>query len=158
MSRPAVARLAVGCAVLAALTTAGGCGRKTAPKPPQLVAPRPVTAVALSAQPTGVEVSWDRSTDYVDGSRMTDLGGFLVERQEFGPEFREIARVEVTDRGRFRQQKRFEYLDEDMMPGTTYHYRVVAFTLDGYYSASSGVATITWSPPETAPPPSTPSE
>ena len=150
-----------GVALLMGLVTAAtvaGCGRKTVPRPPAMVAPQAVTSVALTVRPTGVEIGWDRSTKYVDGSRMTDLGGFLVERQSFSTEFHEIARVPVTDRGRFRQAPRFEHLDEDVTPGMTYHYRVVAFTLDGYYSAPSGAAAITWSPADTAPAAATPHE
>ncbi len=153
MTRQAGVALLVG---LATMATVAGCGRKTLPRPPALVAPQPVTSVALSERPTGVEIGWDRSTKYADGSRMTDLGGFIVERQSFSTEFHEIARVPITDRGRFRQARRFEHLDEDVTPGMMYHYRVVAFTLDGYYSAPSGAAAITWSPPDTAPTAATP--
>lgn len=158
MTRQAGVALLVGFAALAAVTDMAGCGRKTPPRPPQLVAPLPVTSLALSVRPTGIEIGWDRSTKYLDGSRMTDLGGFLVERQSFSAEFREIARVPVTDRGRFRQTQRFTHLDEDVTPDMMYHYRVVAFTLDGYYSAPSSAAAITWVPPEPAPASSTRNE
>jgi len=152
MTRRTSAALLVGLIVVA---TVAGCGRKTLPRPPAMVAPQTVTSVALSVRPTGIEIGWDRSTRYVDGSRMTDLGGFIVERQSFSTEFHEIARVPVTDRGRFRQAKRFEHLDEDVTPDMMYHYRVVAFTLDGYYSAPSGAAAITWVRPDAAATPAT---
>jgi hypothetical protein len=135
------------------LTLAGACGRKTAPRPPELVAPRSPNSLALRSETDGVEVSWDRSERYVDGSRMEDLAGFAVERQSLSAEFREITRVIVDDRGRFQQKKRFSYVDRDVMPTMTYHYRVVAFTTDGYYSAPSGAAAITWSPPASNPTP-----
>jgi hypothetical protein len=129
------------------------CGRKTNPKPPELVAPRPVSELALRSVADGVEVTWARPTQYVDGSSMEDLGGFLVERSRNNEPFGEHARVEVTDRGRFQKAKRFTYVDRAVVEDVTYHYRVVAFTTDGYYSADSGVATIDWTPPASSPTP-----
>jgi hypothetical protein len=129
------------------------CGRKTNPKPPELVAPRPVGELALSSTAEGVALRWSRPTEYVDGSSMEDLGGFVIERSRYNSPFRELARVPVTDRGRFQKRKRFEYVDRSVMEGASYHYRVVAFTTDGYYSADSGAATITWSPPGPSPTP-----
>jgi hypothetical protein len=132
-----------------------GCGRKTDVKPPQLVAPRTVTEVSLSTKPDGIEVGWSRPTEYVDGTTMEDLNGFVVERSRNNEAFRELARVPVTDRGRFQKAKRFEYLDKALTEGTTYHYRVVAFTTDGYYGAPSGAATLTWDGPHAAASPGT---
>ena len=57
----------------------------------------------------------------------------------------------VTDRGRFQNAKRFDYLDTKLLPGATYHYRIVAYTTDNYYSSPSGAAEITWSPPGSTP-------
>lgn len=132
------------------------CGRKTAPRPPELVAPRPVTRFALNSLGEGVQLRWTRPTEYVDGSTMEDLAGFVVERSRENQPFGEYARVPVTDRGRFQKAKRFEYLDRTVTPGTTYHYRIVAFTADGYYSVASGAATISWTPPSPTPAPSVP--
>ena len=123
------------------------CGRKTDVRPPELVAPRPVAELALTTLAEGVELRWARPTAYVDGSRMEDLAGFVVERSKESEPFDELGRLAVGDRGRFQKVKRFEYLDRTVVPGATYHYRIVAFTADGYYSAASGAGTITWSPP-----------
>jgi hypothetical protein len=142
-----------GALLLVLLALAGACGRKTAPRPPELVAPRPVGEVALSSRADGVEVAWTRPTRYVDGSTMPDLGGFAIERQSFSTDFHEVARVPVTDRGRFQQATRFTWVDREVRPTMTYHYRVVAFTTDGYYSAPSGAAAITWAPPAASPTP-----
>ena len=117
------------------------------PKPPQLVAPKAVQELSLSTQSQGILVRWSRPTEYVDGTGMDDLGGFVVERNRYNSKFEEIARVPVTDRGRFQKAKRFDYLDTQLLPGAVYHYRVVAFTTDLYYSAPSDAAEITWSPP-----------
>lgn len=137
--------------VLALTLAVPACGRKTAPKPPQLVAPRTVEELSLATQSGGILVRWSRPTEYVDGTGMEDLGGFVVERNRYNSDFEEIARVPVTDRGRFQKAKRFDYLDTKLLPGATYHYRIVAYTTDGYYSAPSGAAEITWNPPGSTP-------
>ncbi len=136
--------------VLALGLVAPACGRKTLPKPPQLVAPRAVEELSLATQSGGILVRWSRPTEYVDGSGMEDLGGFVVERNRYNSSFEEIARVPVTDRGRFQKAKRFDYVDTKLLPGATYHYRIVAYTTDGYYSSPSGAAEITWNPPGSA--------
>lgn len=129
------------------------CARKTDVKPPQMVAPHMVTEVSLTTLPDGVAVRWSRPTKYVDGTTMEDLGGFVVERSRNNEPFEERGRVLVTDRGRFQKAARFDYADTAVTDGTTYHYRIVAFTTDGYYSAPSGAATITWEPPHSSPSP-----
>ena len=129
------------------------CGRKTMPKPPQLVAPTAVQELSLATQSNGILVRWSRPTEYVDGTRMEDLGGFVVERNRYNSKFEEIARVPVTDRGRFQKAKRFDYVDTQLLPGAVYHYRIVAFTSDGYYSTPSDAAEITWNPPGASPAP-----
>ncbi len=142
--------------VLLAMAAAAviACGRTTDVKPPQLVAPHVVTEVSLTTLADGVAVRWSRPTTYVDGTTMEDLGGFVVERSRNNQQFAELARIPVTDRGRFQKATRFEHVDHAVMQGTTYHYRVVAFTTDGYYSAPSGAATITWDPTQTSASPS----
>jgi hypothetical protein len=132
------------------------CGRKTMPKPPQLVAPRAVQELSLATQSGGILVRWTRPTEYVDGTGMEDLAGFVVERNRYNSNFEEIARVPVTDRGRFQKAKRFDYVDTQLLAGATYHYRIVAFTSDGYYSSPSGAAEITWNPPGSTPAAGTP--
>ena len=139
--------------LLALALVAPACGRKTMPKPPQLVAPKPVQEISLATQKNGILVRWSRPTEYVDGSSMEDLGGFVVERNRYNSKFEEIARVPVTDRGRFQKAKRFDYIDSQLLEGATYHYRIVAYTTDGYYSVPSDAGEITWSPPS-APAPS----
>ena len=121
-----------------------GCGRKTiAPRPPEDVLPRPLTNLAASNLADGVQLSWGRPQLYANGERMTDLGGFVVERAT-GDElqYQTIATLEVTDRDRFRQIKRFKHLDRDVTVGVAYRYRVVSFTLDRYFSPPSNPVTI----------------
>jgi hypothetical protein len=140
-------------ALLGALLALATCGRKTMPKPPQLVAPKAVQELSLATQSQGILVRWSRPTEYVDGTGMDDLGGFVVERNRYNSKFEEVARVPVTDQGRFQKAKRFDYLDKELLPGAIYHYRVVAFTTDHYYSSPSDAAEITWNPPSASPAP-----
>jgi len=142
--------LPIGVACLVLALGGGACGRKTMPKPPQLVAPKPVQELSLATQSTGILVRWSRPTEYVDGAEMKDLDGFVVERNRYNSNFEEIARVPVTDQGRFQRAKRFDYLDTQLLPGAVYHYRIVAFTTDRYYSTPSDAAEITWNPPGSA--------
>ncbi len=129
--------------LLPLFTTA--CGRKAAPRPPEDVVPRSLTDLAASNVPEGVQLSWSRPRLYADGTRMTDLGGFVIERAA-GPEpdaaFARIAVLDVTDRDRFRQVKRFRHLDREVTPGVAYRYRVVSFTVDRYFSAPSNAVTL----------------
>jgi len=84
-------------------------------------------------------ITWERPTTYADGSKMEDLAGFRVLRaradeERSGAAFQELGSVPVLDREKFRKVKRFRYLDRQAPRPGAYLYRVVAFTLDGYYS------------------------
>jgi predicted small lipoprotein YifL len=134
------------CAFVAALLVAGvlACGRKAPLRPPEDVAPKRIADLSASNAGEGIQLAWSRPRVYADGEAMQDLGGFIVERAE-GREpqatFRRITVLDVNDRDRFRQLKRFRYTDRDVLTGATYQYRVVSFTLDRYFSAPSNVVT-----------------
>ncbi len=137
---------------LAAAGALPGCGRKGAVKPPQLVVPAPIEDLAAGNQVEGVALTWSRPTDYADGTRMNDLGGFTVQRAAGGTtSFSTIATLPVTDRERFRQVKRFRTADAAVDAGVTYRYRVVSFTVDGYASAPSNIASVTRQVPAPTP-------
>jgi hypothetical protein len=107
--------------------------------------PKTITDLSAGNVADGVQLSWSRPRIYADGTRMTDLGGFVIERAEGAAPrapFKRIARLEVTDRDRFRQIKRFRHVDHDTTVGTQYQYRVVSFTIDRYFSAPSNVVTV----------------
>jgi predicted small lipoprotein YifL len=129
--------------VLAALLP--GCGRKAPPRPPEDVLPRPIPDLGASNVADGIRLSWGRPSLYADGTRMTDLAGFVIERAvgtEARTAFTRLDTVEVSDRDRFRQIKSFQYVDHDTAAGTTYQYRVVSFTLDRYFSSPSNSVTV----------------
>ena len=137
--------LPVACCLLPFL--AAGCGHTAPPLAPEDVAPRQLADLAASNAADGIQLSWSRPHLYANGTRMTDLGGFLVERATNGAlTYQRIAELTVTDRDRFRQVKRFKHLDRDVTPGVAYRYRVVSFTVDRYFSAPSNAVTIERTP------------
>lgn len=76
---------------------------------------------------------------------MEDLAGFVIERaagSEPRAAFVRLIVLEVSDRERFRQIKRFQHLDDGTLAATSYQYRVVSFTLDRYFSEPSNVVTV----------------
>lgn len=132
-------QLAVWAAVCLCLLLA--CGRKGVPRPAVEVLPETIRDAAARATAEGIEVSWERPRRYTGGDKMRDLGGFWVQRATGpGAPFETVATIEVTDRERFQQTKRFRWIDAAVKPDETYQYRVVSFTLDRYVSAPSNVA------------------
>jgi hypothetical protein len=129
-------------ALTATLALTSGCGRVTDVKPPQLVAPEAIEKLAAENERKGIRLSWERPNEYVDGSAMHDLAAFRIERSFGDGPFLPLKKVEVTDRDRFRQIRRFRLMDEGVEPDQHYRYRVVSFTLDGHVSAPSNVAEI----------------
>lgn len=136
---PATGRLLCSVLLISVTATAlAGCGRRGAPRPPEDV--RPQTILDLRAQPGdgGIKLSWGRPEAYIDGSRMRDLGYFEVQRASGESHaFERIERIEVTDRDRFRQLRRFTYEDRNVDRGRRYRYRVISSTTDRYVSAPS---------------------
>jgi len=128
-------------AFLLIFTLLTSCGRKAPVHPPEDVLPQRITDLSAASSGDGIQLSWSRPQLYVDGSRMTDLGGFVVERSAPQAAFERLAVLEVNDQQRFRQIKHFKHVDRDTMVGTAYSYRVVSFTLDRYFSEPSNIAT-----------------
>jgi hypothetical protein len=135
--------------VLLSVSFLVGCGRKTIVRPPELIAPEPVNDLALEAQTKGLVLRWGRVQKSVGGEDLDDLAGFVVLRAEQDAqgktgEFAEVATIPVEDRDRFRKNKKFTYTDERLAIGALYRYRVLAFTLDGYYGGASNTVEIVW--------------
>jgi hypothetical protein len=128
--------------LLCVLALFGGCGRKTPVKPPELAAPETIDGLDAANQSSGIRLGWPRPRTYADGSTMFNLAGFRLERAQNGTDFALIAELPVTDRDRFRQIRRFRYLDRDVVENVEYRYRLFSFTLDRYVSAPSNVAQI----------------
>jgi hypothetical protein len=131
-------------AILLALSLVS-CGRKAPPRPPEDILPKTISDLKATNVPEGIQLSWSRPVMYADGTRMTDLAGFVIERA-VGTEpravFQRVSTLEVRDRDRFRQIKHFQYVDRDTVPAMTYQYRVVSSTLDRYFSKPSNLVTV----------------
>jgi len=144
-------RSRVGTLMVLALSLAlPACGRKTPIRPPELAAPERISNLTASNIAEGIQLSWQRPTKYADGTRMTDLGGFRVDRSAPGVPFATVATVPVTDQERFRQERRFRWVDPDTQVGSIYQYRVASFTTDGYVSEPSDIITVERSIPTPA--------
>jgi len=135
-------------AALLAVLLLAACGNKTPPLPPEVVSPREPTNLAGTPTTGGVLLVFRRPTETVGGRRMNDVGGFLIERSaEDGVQFVQIGDFQLTDEQRYRQDRRLEWTDATAVPGETYLYRVIAYTLDGYHSTPAGPIKVTFTPP-----------
>jgi hypothetical protein len=131
------------CAVVAIAAVGDGCGRKSAPHPPEDVLPETIEDLEATPVAAGIDLSWSRPRRYTGGDRMPDLGGFEVHRADApGAPFETVATIQVTDLERFQQTKRFHHLDIGVQAGERYLYRVVSFTLDRYVSAPSNIVSV----------------
>jgi hypothetical protein len=130
------------------------CGRRSIPKPPELVAPQAITDLRAENQRDGVMLVWGRPAKHVDGAVLLELGGFIVERApgDGSVGFQLLTTIELNDRERFRQAKSFRYLDSEPQVGRSYLYRVVAATDDGYKSEPSNAVALTREIPPAAMP------
>lgn len=59
--------------------------------------------------------------------------------------------MQVPDRDKLRQQKRFSFVDESALMGEAYRYRVLSATMDGYFSTPSNVVEIVRQAPAATP-------
>ena len=143
----------------AALALAGAllaaCGNKTNLRPPAQVQPQAATALVAASAKDGVLLTWHRPTQYTGGSRMSDLGGFDIERApgDGTGNYARIGQMVLDDQKRFRPQRELSWTDTTAVPGTRYRYRVIAFTLDDYRSAPAGPVSVTFDPSKAPPPP-----
>ena len=133
------------------IATSLSCGRKTAVRPPDLIAPQTIQEISAVNKDAGIEISWKRPTRYVDGSHMLDLAAFRIERKRPCCGFRHIQTITVEDRQRFRRKKRFRHLDATVDLGEAYSYRIIAITLDGFESDAGEAVFIRRRPPESSP-------
>ena len=118
------------------------CGHKGALRAPEDCAPQAIGDLSASNVDEGIRLTWSRPKAYTDGSRMEDLGTFVIERSVGTAPFERQASLPVTDRDRFRKATRFRHLDPSVSPGGQYRYRVVSFTVDDYASAPSNIVSI----------------
>jgi len=130
------------CVTFASLLLFAACGLKADPRGVDQVRPKTITSLASQVAADGVHLEWQRPATYLNGGRMDDLGGFLVFRGLPGQQAEKIGEIGVSDRERFRPEKKFQYVDKSVTKGSTYYYRVISYTLDQYFSFPSNQVTV----------------
>jgi hypothetical protein len=131
-------------AAVVLLIAAWGCGKKGDPRPPELATPKTITGLRARSAPAGIILTWDRPTEYVDGTALKDLGSFVIFRKEVSQScpdcpvpYRQLTTVFVEDRDKFAQKRQYRYDDREVRPKAIYRYRVSSQLLDGSLSAPS---------------------
>jgi hypothetical protein len=130
-----------------------GCGKKGDPRAPELATPRVIENLTARSVPDGVALTWSRPTEYVDGSQIKDLVGFVIYRKDISPacvdcpvSYKPLTTVDVEDQERFVKQKQYRYVDEQVQDKMTYRYRVSSELRDGSLSGPSNEVEITRGP------------
>ena len=118
--------------MLLSIAVVVGCGVRTAPRPPEDTAPKPPAELDARLDETGVRLRWERPSQAVDGDRLYDLAGFVVERRSEGAEFIVFDRIQVDDNDRIRPQQSFTIEDPSPPTGLVL-YRVRSVAADGQH-------------------------
>jgi hypothetical protein len=132
---PVVARRCAAALVASALL-AVACGVRTPPRPPEDTQPRVATDLAAKRDGETVHLDWERPSTSMDGHRLADLTGFLIERRSGDGAFTIIADVPADTAHRLRPRKHYDYSDPTPPPGAT-EYRIICYASDGQRSAPS---------------------
>jgi len=112
------------------------CGVRTPPRPPEATQPRVATDLAAKHDGDAVRLEWERPSESMDGQRLADLTGFLVERRAGDGAFTIIADVPADTEHRLRPRKHYDYVDRAPPVGTL-EYRIVCYAADGQRSLPS---------------------
>ena len=133
------------------LLVGAACGVRTAPRPPEDSAAEAPDNFKVQAGARGIELSWKRVERSVDGQRLYDLAGFIVERRLGDePAFDVIATISVVDNDRIRSQQKFEFRDASP-PSGRLAYRVRAYTEDGERGEATAIVAVESDEPSTIP-------
>ena len=135
------------------LISGSACGKKGDPRAPELATPQTIKNLTARAAQTGVVLTWSRPTEYVDGSEIKDLAGFVIFRKDLSPScldcpvpYRTLTTVMVEDREKFVKQKQYRFVDEEVRAQTVYRYRIASQLTDGSLSQPSNEVEITRGP------------
>jgi hypothetical protein len=130
-----------------------GCGKKADPRAPELATPQVIDNLNARSVANGVALTWRRPTEYVDGSELKDLAGFLIYRKDISPTcpdcpvpYRPLTTLDVEDQEKFVKQKQYRYVDEEVQDRMTYRYRVSSQLKDGSLSQPSNEVEISRGP------------
>lgn len=137
-------------ALFAIVAALAACGKKADPRAPELATPTTITNLTARSDPGGIALTWSRPTQYVDGSALKDLAGFVIFRKEISPScpdcpvpYRQLTTVGVEDREKFVQKKQYRYDDQEVLPKAVYRYRISSQLIDGSLSAPSNEVEVT---------------
>jgi hypothetical protein len=129
---------------LALLTLAFACGKKGDPRPPELAIPTTISNLSARSGPASIALTWNRPTEYVDGTELKDLASFVIFRKELSQScpdcpvpYRQLTTVNVEDQQKFVKRKQYRFDDQDVRPKAIYRYRVSSQLFDGTLSAPS---------------------
>jgi len=133
------------------LVVAGSaCGKKGDPRAPELATPKLITNLAARPVADGVALTWNRPTEYVDGSEIKDLASFVIFRKEISKScldcpvpYRQLTTVNVEDREKFARLKQYRFDDREVRSNAIYRYRVASQLIDGSLSGPSNEVEIT---------------
>jgi len=136
--------------VLMLVVSGSACGKKGDPRAPELVTPKVITNLAARPAADSVALTWNRPTEYVDGSEIKDLASFVIFRKEISQScldcpvpYRQLTTVNVEDREKFVRLKQYRYDDREVRANTIYRYRVSSQLFDGSLSGPSNEVEIT---------------
>lgn len=136
--------------LLMLMVAASGCGKKGEPRAPELATPKLITNLAARSTADGVALTWNRPTEYVDGSELKDLASFVIFRKEISQScvdcpvpYRQLTTVNVEDREKFVRLKQYRFDDREVRSNTIYRYRVASQLFDGSLSGPSNEVEIT---------------
>ena len=132
------------------VVVASACGKKGDPRAPELATPKLITNLAARPAADGVVLTWNRPTEYVDGSELKDLASFVIFRKEISQELPGLpGAVPATDDGvrrgpgEIRATKTVSFRRPEVRANTIYRYRVSSQLFDGSLSGPSNEVEIT---------------
>lgn len=136
--------------VLMLAVSGSACGKKGDPRAPELATPKLITNLAAKPAADSVALTWNRPTEYVDGSELKDLASFVIFRKEISKScldcpvpYRQLTTVNVEDREKFARLKQYRFDDREVRANTIYRYRVSSQLFDGSLSGPSNEVEIT---------------
>ena len=136
--------------VLVSVVVASACGKKGDPRAPELATPKLITNLAARPAADSVVLTWNRPTEYVDGTELKDLASFVIFRKEISKScldcpvpYRQLTTVNVEDREKFVRLKQYRFDDREVRANTIYRYRVASQLFDGSLSGPSNEVEIT---------------
>jgi len=136
--------------ILTLLLAGSACGKKADPRAPELATPKLITNLAARSTADGVSLTWNRPTEYVDGTELKDLASFVIFRKEISQScidcpvpYRQLTTVNVEDREKFVRLKQYRFDDREVRSNTIYRYRVASQLFDGSLSGPSNEVEIT---------------